>query len=306
MSANRNTDIGVAIDMGTNTFHMLIAMNENGQLKEICRLRRWVNLAEKGIQRIGEESLQRSWNALSEFRDILKEYPGAKLKAVATEAFRTAENGIEFLIKVNDEFKIEAEIIPGTREAELIYKGIGLISPGGDRPGLIMDIGGGSTEFIVYDKTGMLWSHSFKAGVTYLYNNFIDSDPIKEQDLDKLYAYFKITFSSLLDICKKHNIEKLIGASGSFEVVELLAGYSPHPNKTNDISIDDFDQQYDFLINSTYEERLKNNVIPNDRARLIVVAYVLMDYIISSVNPSRLCVSPYAMKEGVISEILNI
>ena len=300
MSAN---NLIAAIDMGTNTFHMLIAYVEDNKLHEVFRLRKWVNLAESGLNRIGEASIQRAWEALLEFKFHIEKHAVDSVNAVATEAFRSSENGMFFLKKVEEELNIKATIISGSKEAELIYKGISILRPGQeDGASLIMDIGGGSTEFILYDESGIVWSKSYIAGVTYLFNEYVETDPLSGEEELRLINYFKDQFDDLFTVCRNYQISDLIGASGSFEVVEMMMGIHPSRTQVTCVGIDHFMDQFRYLRNSTLIERVEDPRIPDNRAKLIVVAYVLMKYIIDHVQPGQLCVSPYAMKEGIIRE----
>lgn len=301
-----NKRIAAAIDMGTNTFHLLVAEEFEGKLKEIIRKRVWVNLAEEGIDHICQASLARAWDALVIFKKVLSSYADLEIVAVATEAFRSADNGMPFLIKVNDELNIFPRIIPGSEEAYLIHKGISLIIQPSEIPSLIMDIGGGSTEFILYHNYKIIWSKSYKAGVTYLFNRFTNSDPLTIEDEDALIDYFQKTFSDLLSICKAYKIRSLIGASGSFEVLELLAGLEPDYIHINYIPVEEFHRQFELLRLTTGPQRLNEFKVPETRARMIVVALILMKYIIDNTSPETIGISPYAMKEGMIAKVLNI
>lgn len=293
-----------AIDMGTNTFHMLIAYVEGDRLIEMFRLRKWVNLAELGLEEIGKDSLERAWSALIEFKDHISQYKVDAVEAVATEAFRSADNGIAFLNRVKNELGFEAKIISGDKEAELIYKGISLLRPGEKQlHSLIMDIGGGSTEFILYNKSGKIWSRSYKAGVTYLFNQFVSTDPLSVKEEQDLLRYFRNQFSDLLEVCSKQPVKELIGASGSFEVVEMMLGMEPSRSKVTCVEINHFNDQFNYLRKSTLQDRIADPRIPENRSRLIVVAYILMKYILDHVGLHSICISPYAMKEGIIREV---
>ena len=306
MSHNNKKGLIAAIDMGTNTFHMLIARVEENKLIEEFRLRKWVNLAEAGLQHIGVASLQRAWNSMVEFKEIIKKHDVKVIVAVATEGIRSADNGVEFLEKVEKELGINATTISGTREAELIYKGISLLSPGqADQYSLIMDIGGGSTEFILYNDSGIVWSKSYRAGVTYLFNQFVNSDPLSTKDENFLVEYIHLQLTDLIEACKGKSVGKLIGASGSFEVVEMMEGIEPSRISINTVSFEQFKRQYEYLRSSSLLERLEDSRIPDTRAKLIVVAYVFMNYVLNQVNIEQICISPFAMKEGLIRETYN-
>ena len=113
------------IDLGTNTFHLLIvAINEEGQLLELQRKRIFVKLAEDGIQTIGPRPYQRGIEVLRYYNKILKEHQISDVKALGTAALRTASNGSSFIKDVKQHTGIEIEIITGDMEAALIHKGV--------------------------------------------------------------------------------------------------------------------------------------------------------------------------------------
>jgi exopolyphosphatase/guanosine-5'-triphosphate,3'-diphosphate pyrophosphatase len=294
-----------AIDLGTNTFHLLITEKDGQGFKEIFRERRWVSLAEDGIECFSEKVLNRAWIALDSFAKLIVEHRVEEIRTTGTEAFRSASNGIRFLEQIQERYNISVDVISGEREAELIYKGTSLLFPGSIIPNIIMDIGGGSTEFVIYDKNGIKWLHSYKAGVTHLYNLFVHSDPISEQDFAALRAYLQELFSSF-QLQELHPQSELVGASGSFEVLESMLQKPDHIGKVNTFSLKEFYEVYKEIQYSSLNERLEHPGIPNDRAKLIVVAFTLIDEVIQLLKPSRILVSPYALKEGLVKEMLEI
>jgi len=184
-------EIVAALDLGTNTFHILIATLLNGQIVEIHKERIWVNLAEEGINRIGDKALMRCTSALEKFRNLMNEYKVQRYYATGTAALRTSENGQAFIQRVKRDLGFEINLISGIREAELIYKGTEMVVPGTRVPNLIMDIGGGSTEFIKYDHAGKLWSRSYKAGVTHIFNVCQPVDPLNPESIQRINNFLR-------------------------------------------------------------------------------------------------------------------
>jgi exopolyphosphatase/guanosine-5'-triphosphate,3'-diphosphate pyrophosphatase len=295
-----------AIDLGTNTFHLLIAKRDGSGFLEIVRERIWVSLAEEGIEKFSEKVLIRALDAIGKFRKILDEHHVKFCRTTGTEAFRSAINGPVLLDKIQLDYGIKVEIISGSREAELIYKGTSILFPGTNQPNVIMDIGGGSTEFIIYNKDGIIWSHSYKAGVTHLYNLFVSSDPLSSNDHSEIKEYFKKIFVNFpKDILKTEKCT-LIGASGSFEVLDTFADNKPSSTRYSQFSPEDFYMVYREIYSTTLEERMSHPKIPDTRAKLIVVAFSLIDYMLDLIKPNKIMVSPYALKEGLIREMLQI
>jgi exopolyphosphatase/guanosine-5'-triphosphate,3'-diphosphate pyrophosphatase len=294
-----------AIDLGTNTFHLLITEKEGEGFREIFRERIWVSLAEDGIEYFSERVLQRAWQALDSFARLIVDHNVKEVRTTGTEAFRSASNGPLFLEEIYKKYNIYVDVISGEREAELIYKGTSLLFPGSSIPNVIMDIGGGSTEFVIYDESGINWLHSYKAGVTHLYNLFVNTDPISEENIAALRAYLKNLFKSF-QVERLHPQSELVGASGSFEVLEFMLQKSDKSKMVSSFSLIEFYDVYQEIRFSSLQERLEHPGIPNDRAKLIVVAFTLIDEVIQLLKPSKILVSPYALKEGLVKEMLEI
>ena len=117
------------IDLGTNTFHLLIVKEENGNLKELVRERVFVKLAEEGIQNIGPAPYQRAVSCMERFHQILVENEVKSVQAIGTAALRRAQNSSKFIAEIKAKTGIEVSVISGDREAELIHKGVGLVVP---------------------------------------------------------------------------------------------------------------------------------------------------------------------------------
>lgn len=294
------------IDMGTNTFHLLIVERSNCEIgfREIYRDRHYVFLAEDGIFTISSNALHRAQKAIDAFAQELNEYKSLELTIVGTEALRVASNCDRVTSYVEEKLGDFPNIISGEREAELIYLGNKLIVGKKLSPYLIMDIGGGSTEFILAGDSGIIFSNSYPMGVTKLYNDFNDTDPISLESINKIEIHLEQLLTDLTLCIKSHNLNGLIGASGSFEVLSsVLTGDIPQKEVVN-ISLSDFEALSAKMIASTIDERRAVQGIPENRTKLIQVAFVMMRKIIRMYSPELIGVSPYALKEGLISEWL--
>ena len=304
MMTNDNLAI---IDLGTNTFHLLIVESSKCKIgfKVIYRERHYVLLAEGGIDTISDTSIQRAKSAVDAFQSVLSNYKDIELVIVGTEALRVATNGDLINTYVEEYLSSVPLIISGSREAELIYKGNRLIVSADHTPYLIMDIGGGSTEFILADDNRTIFSKSYPLGVTKMYNTFNDTDPISLQAISSIETHIETLLSDLTESMKDYNLKSLIGASGSFEVLsEVLTGNIPDLQLVN-ISLSDFEKLSTKVILSTIDERREIKGIPENRVKLIQVAFIMMRKIIAMYAPDQIGVSPFAIKEGLISEWLS-
>lgn len=297
------------IDLGTNTFHILIVEksgNDKIPFKEIYREKRFVKLAEEGIATIGSIPFQRAITTLIDYRTILDQYEVSTFQACGTAALRTASNGKDLLQAALQQANIPIKIIDGDTEARLIQKGVALTLPVGiHQHYLIMDIGGGSVEFIICNNDEVLWAQSFPIGAAVLYKDFHHSDPITDNEITQLYTHLEQILQPLFAALSIYPTYHLIGASGTFDVLAMnLVGMSS-TDLYVDIPVKKFAPLYQDVLFTTHQERYDRSDIPNNRADMIIVALGLIDFIIKKVSIQRLSVSNFAMKEGILTEILT-
>lgn len=303
-----NQNYLAVIDCGTNTFHLLIVekdANSSFGFKEKYRNRQYVFLADKGISTISKEAIIRSKSTIDTFAEAIGEFNNLDLQIVGTEALRIASNGSEIINYITTKLGKAPSIITGDREAELIYKGNLLAMPKVKDRYLIMDIGGGSTEFIVADQQGIVFSASYPLGVSKMYNIFNDGEPISGQAIVNFQKHLDSILVDLSSVIFEYPINILLGASGSFEVLASAIEDCKVSNDLVGISLIDFRSFYDRILKMNVDQRLKVNGIPESRVKLISIALVMIDHIITTFTPSQLFVSPYAIKEGLINEWLS-
>lgn len=303
------------LDFGTNTFNLLIANTEDsGKVEYIHDSKEPVKLGEGGIvySYITPEAMERGMTALDKHYERIKKYGAEKIYGFATSAVREAKNGKEFLNKVHARFDLYVNVIPGDREAELIYKGVRQSYKIEDDKVLILDIGGGSNEFIVADKVKIYWKESFRLGMARMLEQFKPEDPISSKKVHEIERYIDHELTTLFDAVNKYNPDILVGASGSFETFYALLAklkpknYSLKKSLNKEISIDDFRMLYNILIKSTLEERKKMKGMEPVRIEMIVLAAIFVNFTITKCNIKRIIFSEYALKEGIIAELLNI
>lgn len=294
------------IDLGTNTFHLLIVdVNKKGESTELFRERIFVKLAEDGIGKIGDKAYLRGINALSHFQKILLQHQVKNINAFGTAALRTASNGKEFISDAKSKSGISIQLIPGTEEARLIHVGVNQAVELGNEKGLIMDIGGGSVEFIIADKNQVFWAESFPIGVAVLYNNFHQEEPISDKEIKTLNLYIEQTLQPLFEVLKNHKIKYLVGASGTFDVLEKILPNAQKTTLSATIDVENFYPVYQKILTMNMEERRAEEDIPLTRADMIVVALILIDFMLKNVAIEKILVSAYAMKEGILWEMRN-
>lgn len=291
------------IDLGTNTFHLLIVERDaDGQFVPVYKERQFVHLGEGGVGHILERAMQRGWATLSHFQHILQKYGVKKYRAIGTSALREADNANVFIEKVED-MGLHIDVIDGLEEARLIYEGVRQAMGTVVQRQLIMDIGGGSVEMILAKNGQLEWAGSFPLGVAVLYKMTKGTDPLTPGVIRELTQYIRTELAPLSEKMKELPPSLFVGASGSFEVLEAFEPDTDQLHQCSYLSRDNFYVLYEEIINSTLEERLAMPAIPESRAQLIVVALVLIKEVLEMNDFQAWLFSPYALKEGVISEM---
>jgi len=294
------------IDLGTNTFHLLIVeANGTGTFQEIYRKQHFVKLAEEGIETIGAAPFARGLAVMQQFKQTLDEQHVTTLRAFGTAALRTASNGAAFIEQVEAQTGIRVQLITGEREAALIHKGVLQAVPFGTERMLIIDIGGGSVEFIIADQREVYWAQSFPIGVAVLFNNFHRSDPISPAEISATQTFVQQQLQPLQTALTRYPAHTLVGASGTFDVMENMLVHNkihPHHSYLNASAFPDF---YNKIVNSTLQERLNMEGMPAIRADMIVVALILVDVVIKIARIRQIVISAFAMKEGMLYEMID-
>lgn len=299
--------LSAVLDLGTNTFHLLIVERKpDGHWHVLLKNKIYVRLAEEGIQRIGAAPYTRGINALRQFRMQLDEagVPQGNIRAFGTAALRTAENAPDFLKEAWEIARIRPESITGDREAALIYKGVRQAVPFPDHRVLIMDIGGGSVEFIIADREQVFWQQSFPIGVSVLFRAFHHSDPIGGEEIGQLNQFLETTLGALWQALEQYPSSSLIGASGTFDVIDIfLLDPATKPELYGHLSPEDFEPLRDMLTRSTLAERRTMHQLPDERVEMVVVAMILIQYVLRRGRIRDIYTSTYAMKEGMLAEM---
>ena len=301
------------IDIGTNTFKLMIARVQDGGFLVIDKEKIPVKLGEGGINNnvIAHNPFQRGLKAMKTHKATIDRFEVDKTLAFATSAIRSAENGKDFVKKVKAETGIEIEVISGNREAELIYYGVRQALDLGDEKVLIMDIGGGSTEFIIADRNRMYWKHSFDLGAARLLEVINPSEPISKNEIKKLRAYLKEQMQILWAACELHPVKTLVGSSGSFDSLAEMIYYRFHTEenplvKTEyNFNLDHFEAIYKLIINSTIEKRFKMKGLAAMRVEMIVVAVIMIKYVMKKIKLNKMRLSTYSLKEGILFDYLE-
>ncbi len=305
-------NISAVLDLGTNTFHLLVVEHSSEGVKPLSRLQIPVKLGEGGINKgfIEKVAYQRGQSALLIFAQELKKYAVKNVKAFATSAIRDASNGVEFMQEVKTKTGIEIGTITGEEEAVFICEGVRHSLLFTDEPYLIMDIGGGSVEFIIANKHTLFWKHSYRLGAARLIEKYHRHDPMGSDEKTELYKHVTEELSALWEKLEEHKVTTLIGSAGSFEsVVDLIAelsgkecnAYSTH---SKEVELTDYFKIHEILLASTTAARKQMKGLADFRVEMMVAASCLIDIVLTNAPIKRMIASEYSLKEGIVYSML--
>lgn len=302
------------IDLGTNTFNLLIAeVNSINHYRILYSTKAAVQLGKGGITKkiITPDAIDRGVATIGSYLQRISTYNVDKVYAYATSAVRSAKNGNEFTDRIKNEFNLDINVISGEKEAELTYYGVKLGVNLKEEISLIMDIGGGSTEFIICNKYQIFWKKSFEVGAARVLEAFQPSDPITPQEVKNIEAYFNQELEELFQAIDQYKATTLIGSSGSFDTfAEVIAHKFYEPSIVEGITeysfnMADYYNIHEQLINTTREERLNTKGLLPMRVDMIVIASIFTNFILTKGGFSNMRLSAYSLKEGVLNEVIN-
>ena len=291
------------IDLGTNTFHLLIADESKNILYEE---KMPVRLGVGGINQnlLTAEGMARALQCLTQFKNQCEALGVTNIKAIGTSALRNANNSNEFIATVKNSTGIHILIIDGAQEAQYIYQGVCAAIPLGTEKHLIMDIGGGSVEFIIAHRHTIFFKQSFEVGGQRLFENFHQVDPIPIQALSSLHTYLKNTLEPLKPAILTYSPTTIIGSSGTFETLsDMHCARLGIPNEKlpqSPLTIENFYALKDLLTRSDKMTRMSLPGMLAWRAEMIVCTCALIETVLAMHPFKAMKVSRYSLKEGVL------
>lgn len=294
---------GAVIDLGTNTFNLIIFKKTDKSVRVLASHKQSVNLGMGGINEniLSSAAMNRAFAALEEFKLMCANFNVDQIQAIGTSALRGAKNAPDFVQFIKNQLGIEITIIDGLAEANLIYEGVKSVHTF-KSSSCIMDIGGGSTEFILIENETLITKKSFDIGVSRIIQKFDLNDPLNTNDISKVVEFFNKETEGFFDQLK---IDNLIGASGSFETYyELITKETTHlKDKSKIIPLKELSDTLNYLVYSTALERRDDILIPEYREPMIHIAALKTKWVIEKLKIKQCFMSPASLKEGVIETL---
>ena len=297
------------IDLGTNTCNLLIAEYLDQSYEILFQGKEVVKLGKGGIDKnmLTEDGLERAIQAIRKHQETSSKFHGSEIVIIATSAIREAINADWFQQQIKTNTELELLVISGEKEAELIFKGVKLAFDEIEDHSIILDIGGGSNEFILTEANQPIWKQSFPLGMARIIEQIPPSDPITSEEIRQINDYFESRLDLLWNQTKNIRITDLIGCSGAFDTVADLIDQTEPGTKTRtkqEIKIEDFLQIYEKLISSTTAERKKMKGLESIRIEMIVPSVIFIKLIIDRLSIREIYQTDYALREGVLYELI--
>ena len=301
-----NRQIAV-IDLGTNTCNLLIAEYQDKSYQILHQGKEIVKLGKEGIDknRLTEDGVQRAIRAIRKHQEQISKFDVSEVVIIATSAIRDATNKDWFQQQIKANTGLELEVISGEKEAQLIFEGVKLAFHLIADQTLILDIGGGSNEFILTQNNEPIWKQSFPLGMARVIEQIPPSDPITPEEIQQINDWFTNRLESLWIRLQDIKIPLLIGCSGAFDTLTDLIDQTNPGTKIRtkqEIEIADFARIYETLIKSTTAERTEMKGMESIRIEMIVPSVLFIKLVIDRLNIPKINQTDYALREGILYE----
>jgi exopolyphosphatase/guanosine-5'-triphosphate,3'-diphosphate pyrophosphatase len=293
------------IDIGTNSMRLLIADYNNGKIEN---RKKYVNTTRigQGVDKegyISEEALQRNINALEEFANICKVEECQAIYCMGTSALRDSKNGNVFVNRAKQKTNINVEIISGNEESNLGFMGV-LEGLDTDEQILVIDIGGGSTEFIVGDIEGIKFAKSENVGALRMTEKFLAKDPIDTNEFSNMSKFIYSEIKDTIDYIKSKQIKKVVGIGGTITSLSAmnqeLEVYSMEKIHNSEVSIKNIKDILQNLKQMTLNDKKTLKGLQPKRADIITAGVEILNIIMENLEIEKIIVSEYDNLEGLM------
>lgn len=307
-----------AIDIGSNSIHLVIVRAVKGQHPEIIdREKEMVRLGAGTLRehRLSKKTIERAITTLRRFKKMAEHNGADPIIATATSAVRESRNSDEFIDQVRKVVGLDVQVLPGVEEARLIAMAVSEVTDFNNRRALIIDIGGGSTEFIITGGGEPELMLSLRLGAVRLTEKFITTDPISIEQRDRLVANIRSDFTRAGAEIRNAGFDFVIGSSGTILNMVNAVVQADEPYGSQDVSdyepfsqtvtIDQIEWLNRKLGRMTVRERRRVPGIEKGRADIIVAGGLLLQCLLSELGAIEITSCDWSLREGVILNYLR-
>jgi exopolyphosphatase/guanosine-5'-triphosphate,3'-diphosphate pyrophosphatase len=300
-----------AIDVGSNSIHMIVAqIDAAGGVTTLWRLKEMVGMGRISFpaRRLSADAMDRALVTLRRFQQVAQQRQCEKIIAVATSAVREAENGGDFIERVRRELGLRIRVVSGREEARLIYLGVRHAVDLKGGPHLLLDVGGGSVEFIVANDAKPLLLESRKLGSARMTAKFIKSDPVDARELGALVRHYRQELQPLCENIRTLAPVKAFGTSGTLENLAAMSGSLEKSNgdgTTGVIERGALEALTHQLVESRAKDRASLSGLDDKRQDQIIAGAVLLNELFQELDLKRMYVCRAALREGILVDYLS-
>ena len=305
-SVNNEVPTSVAaIDLGSNSFHMIVCKLDSGKLRTIDRLREMVRLA-AGLDKdnnLNQETQEKALECLERFGQRIQNFPAGSVRIVGTNTLRTAKNSQEFIKKAEKALGHPIDIIAGIEEARLIYQGVANSLGSNAKSRFVMDIGGGSTEYIIGVDDVAKTKESLRMGCVTVSNKFFDQGVISKKGFKRAVLFSQ---QKLRPFYKKFNSQcwdEAIGAAGSLRCIRKVLVASKWSN--NGITREGLDQLVAHIYQCKHVDELHLPELSEERLPVFLGGVAIIYATFQLLNIEQMTVSDGALREGLVHDLLD-
>jgi len=298
-----------AIDIGTNSFHLLVAIiDKNNNLKTLYKVKEIMRLtSEYGPKEkiISKNEFKKSIKILKNYKKIADKYK-AKIFAMATSAVREAKNKKEYIKKVKQKTGIKINAITGKKEAGYIYKGMQTGLPLKNKKVICVDIGGGSTEILLGKNGKTIFAASVKVGAVRITGKFFPDYHLNKKSINKCRDFVEKKIKSKKEFDFQTDYSLAVGASGTIHATASMIHYNKHKKpltKPNGYSFtkEEFNKIFDKVLNKkTPLERLGIKGLEAKRTDIIPAGLIILSTVFELFKIEKIILSENALRSGIV------
>ncbi|MFZ2171212.1 MAG: exopolyphosphatase [Methylococcaceae bacterium] len=294
-----------AVDLGSNSFHMIVCSLNNGNLQTIDRLKEMVRLA-SGLDEnnvLDEYTQNRALACLERFGQRIRNFPPGSVRIVGTNTLRTAKNAGQFLIKAEQALNHPIHIISGIEEARLIYLGVAYSLSSNANLRLVMDIGGGSTEYIIGTGDTPKDKESLHMGCVSVSNTFFKDGRLSRRAFNQATLFAEQKLEPFQRKFQRNNWDEAIGASGSLRAIAKVLQAKNWSN--NGITWDGLEKLVAHLNECNHINELNLPELDSERLPVFTGGLAIVHATFKSLGIEQMTVADGALREGLIQDLLG-
>lgn len=294
-----------AVDLGSNSFHMVVATYNDGRLQIIDRIKDMVRLASglDDTRNLTADSMDRAIACLERFGQRIGELPRSRVRAVGTNTLRQARNGAAFLARARKALGHPIEIIAGREEARLIYLGVAHSVYGAGERRLVVDIGGGSTELIIGRGFEPKLTESLYMGCVNMSNRYFDDGEITAKRMRRAMLFAHQELESIEATYKKAGWEAAIGASGTIQAIHET--HRAQGWGESGITADGLRKLRDLLVETGHLDKLVLEGVSERRMPVFTGGVAILSAVFDALGIEHMQVSDGALREGLLYELIG-